>query len=338
MPGQRTNKVESPHLHSYNGTWYLFFTGDQGIAYLTGHTPVGDIPLPGTDWAYRGRFDELGPGHFASEAFAVTWADGTVEHWFAAVRAGGSYWNTIDFRIWNPAADGPLLADPITFREIRPLGGPVAHRDWVELWLEVDEPATIATRNQVLVRPAPLEVWEVDDRAGVRTLTPLDPAAVSLPRVPKIRTCYGLGDIGDTLRFRPRWVLDDDDTPNQLELIVRCRGTESGVVTVSRRLRPANDADEEIPAALALSAWLEPGRSGAALRLAMPAPAPARVELFDVHGRLVRVLLDRVVEAGVSRLSWDGRDRRGHARDAGVYFARVRAGGEEAVTRVLLAP
>lgn len=338
IPGQRTNKVESPHLYKFNNTWYLFFTGDQGIAYLTGGTPVGDIPLPGTEWSYQGRFAELDHAYFASEAFPVTWADGTTEHWFGSVLGGASYWNMIDLRIWNPAAGGPLLADPVTFREIRPLQAAVEHRDWVDLWMEVDEPVVPGTRDQVLIRPAPLEVWEVDDRDGVRSLTPLDPTALSIPRVPKLRTCYGLGDVGDTVRFRPRWMVDDDDTPNRLELIFRCRGTESGVMTVARRNHPVSDAEDGIPEALGLTASLEPGRAAATLRLTMPARAAARLELHDVHGRRVRTLVDRVVEAGVSRFAWDGRDHRGRTLEAGVYFARVRAAGAEARTRVLLVP
>jgi hypothetical protein len=50
--------------------------------------------------------------------------------------------------------------------------------------------------------------------------------------------------------------------------------------------------------------------------------------VYDVHGRQV---LDRNygVQSGSSRLTWDGRDRRGETVRAGVYWAVVRAGDRE---------
>ena len=45
--------------------------------------------------------------------------------------------------------------------------------------------------------------------------------------------------------------------------------------------------------------------------------------VFDLTGRLVRVLERGERDAGVHRISWDGRDQSGaHASD-GVYFYRV---------------
>lgn len=46
----------------------------------------------------------------------------------------------------------------------------------------------------------------------------------------------------------------------------------------------------------------------------------ARVELFDVRGRRIRVLHDAALPAGPTRLVWDGRDDRGDKVAAGVYY------------------
>lgn len=63
-------------------------------------------------------------------------------------------------------------------------------------------------------------------------------------------------------------------------------------------------------------------------------PGTARVELFDVTGRLVRTLAHGRYAAGVQDLRWDGRDEAGRAVGDGVYFLRSRAGGEDAKLKV----
>ncbi|NOT34735.1 MAG: hypothetical protein HOP12_11270 [Candidatus Eisenbacteria bacterium] len=69
-----------------------------------------------------------------------------------------------------------------------------------------------------------------------------------------------------------------------------------------------------------------PSRSGIALiEFGLASKERAEVEVFDVAGRLVKRLADRVFEAGVPhRLTWDGRDDQGYAVARGMYFYRLR--------------
>ena len=48
--------------------------------------------------------------------------------------------------------------------------------------------------------------------------------------------------------------------------------------------------------------------------------------IYDVAGRLVRVLVDDVIESGPHELTWDGKDNAGRGVASGVYFYRLRAG------------
>ncbi len=48
--------------------------------------------------------------------------------------------------------------------------------------------------------------------------------------------------------------------------------------------------------------------------------------IYDVAGRLVRVLIDDVMEAGPRDVTWDGRDNAGRGAASGVYFYRLEAG------------
>jgi hypothetical protein len=74
-------------------------------------------------------------------------------------------------------------------------------------------------------------------------------------------------------------------------------------------------------------------------RISFSVPERGAVELriHDVGGRLVRILLEgRVMEAGRHRVVWDGRDGKGLAVAAGVYFASLKAGGETRTGRLTL--
>jgi hypothetical protein len=55
----------------------------------------------------------------------------------------------------------------------------------------------------------------------------------------------------------------------------------------------------------------------------LPAPAPVRLQVFDLQGRLVATLVDGPRQAGRSAIRWDGRDRRGGAVAGGIYLYRL---------------
>jgi len=60
------------------------------------------------------------------------------------------------------------------------------------------------------------------------------------------------------------------------------------------------------------------------LRFALPLAAPAKLEVFDLSGRRVRVLLDEgSLSAGTHSVTWDGRNDAGDPVEAGVYLCRL---------------
>ena len=135
-----------------------------------------------------------------------------------------------------------------------------------------------------------------------------------------------------TLRFAP----DRSGTvvPEDLLLVaVRTGADASG----SRRLIPV--ATEALPARVALhNPEPNPAAGRVSLRFDLPAPAPVRLEIFDLLGRKVRSLENGWRPAGTTATSWDGRDASGRVLSAGVYVARLSTGSERLETKIALIP
>jgi hypothetical protein len=69
----------------------------------------------------------------------------------------------------------------------------------------------------------------------------------------------------------------------------------------------------------------------------VPRAGAARLAVYDLRGRLVRVLADAPLPAGRHESSWDGTDGAGRAVAAGVYVLRLQQGGAAATAKLVLA-
>jgi hypothetical protein len=78
-----------------------------------------------------------------------------------------------------------------------------------------------------------------------------------------------------------------------------------------------------------------PLRFGDQLSVSLPNPLGARLEIFDVSGRLVQVLHRGPLNAGTHVFTWDGTTVNGRQVSSGLYFARVQV-GDRALTRKLV--
>jgi hypothetical protein len=79
-----------------------------------------------------------------------------------------------------------------------------------------------------------------------------------------------------------------------------------------------------------------PFGSNTTVRFSVPEGRHAILSVYDVEGRLVRVLLDAEVEAGETAVTWDGRDDTGAPAAPGVYYTHLAAGGETRSARIVL--
>ncbi|MCA9726272.1 MAG: FlgD immunoglobulin-like domain containing protein [Candidatus Eisenbacteria bacterium] len=96
-----------------------------------------------------------------------------------------------------------------------------------------------------------------------------------------------------------------------------------------------------VPHAFGISqAGPNPFGSGTALELQIAsssAPQKTRLEIFDVQGRSIALLMDGAVAPGVYRVSWDRRNADGDRVTNGIYFARFQSGTYARTVRLVAA-
>jgi len=84
------------------------------------------------------------------------------------------------------------------------------------------------------------------------------------------------------------------------------------------------------------SPFPNPARVSTTFAYGLPAAAHTRVEIFDVQGRVVQVLVNGELPAGAGTFVWNLRDMQGGRVAPGVYLARARLGDTVFVRRVLV--
>jgi hypothetical protein len=94
-----------------------------------------------------------------------------------------------------------------------------------------------------------------------------------------------------------------------------------------------NDTDNAIqPTAFGLGQpYPNPFNDRTWVRFALDAPAPARVEVYDLSGRLVVNLHEGMLTAGIHSVMWEA-----GAMPSGMYLLRLESAGRRDVGRVVV--
>jgi len=118
-------------------------------------------------------------------------------------------------------------------------------------------------------------------------------------------------------------------------------GTNANVIAVQAQMSgtPTAAPGTAAPAApLALRAYPNPFNPMVTVELRLPEPLQGSVAVVDLAGRHVRTLADGALAAGMTTLTWDGRDGAGRSVPSGTYLAVARgAGGAVSTQKLVLA-
>lgn len=141
-----------------------------------------------------------------------------------------------------------------------------------------------------------------------------------------LHALYGAG-IGN-VQFR---FIADDESPNSL--------IEAAVDNLELLFYGnVGVANADGPARFALQGGRpNPAHQGSTVEFQVPARVPVRLGIYDVSGRLIRVLSDGTFDAGHHSVAWDGMDVVGRPVSSGVYYARMQSPGFNASRPIIIA-
>ena len=131
-------------------------------------------------------------------------------------------------------------------------------------------------------------------------------------------------DAGDTLLVAYAPGLKRDVTPQGWFFIVGPPGSE---VAAAGLRRPGPSEKVPLPAVFALRQnHPNPFSGRTTIRFELPVTSPVRLEVFDLQGRRVAVLVEGETAAGYHAIAWNRQDGNGASVRPGVYLYRLTAG------------
>lgn len=99
----------------------------------------------------------------------------------------------------------------------------------------------------------------------------------------------------------------------------------------------AEGRDAAAPSVFALRRnFPNPFNPATRIEFSLPGESPVLLRIYDMHGRIVRVLADGRFSAGIHSEAWDGRDAEGRRVPSGVYVCLLRAGKHSSFMKMLL--
>jgi hypothetical protein len=208
----------------------------------------------------------------------------------------------------------------------------------------------IGPRSQALAAVVDLDPNVINQRSHAPWITAyieptgLDLASIDLSTlrlagsVPAVSKSAIVGDhdndgAPDLMVKFSRRALDALLTPGVNELEV------TGSLVTGEAFKGSDEVRVIDPPSAPLSASVAPNplNPAGALTLHTTVPGPARVQMFDLQGRLVRTLLEGpLLPAGAREVGIDGRGNRGEALASGVYFYRVETAEGVVTGRVVI--
>ncbi len=118
----------------------------------------------------------------------------------------------------------------------------------------------------------------------------------------------------------------------------RLREAAATAIQTYRAATPVTEEEEiSLPTGFELGQnYPNPFNPETQIRYTVAKPGRVTIEVFDLLGRRVAILLDQEQQAGTHLVSWNGKDSGGSAVASGVYFYRMQADSFSDVKKMLL--
>lgn len=308
------------------------------------YTVSGSLPIPGTN---------LGPGNIIFDPqgdrfFLVEWygdllfeiaPDGSAI--VDQVSAGNNLWQlTIDptfggyLFLTDRGTDQVRAIDPESLQQVQAID--VGDDPW---GIDVDESIVIVCCEDSH------DMYRIDAYTFDVTQMDLDPDAD--PRDVNITTGF-IPVGGKTLLGGAAYICGGQTAAGSLLYVVdlysmemldvlTVPGTNTNVVAVEAQW-PLSSAVEDLPGAATMNVTAAPNpfNPRTEISFVLDDQAPVKLAVFDLAGRMVRLIDAGTMGPGPHVIDWDGTNRRGRKLASGSYMVMVQAGDLLAGTKVLL--
>ena len=252
----------------------------------------------------------------------------------------------VDSIALQPVAGGAydIVVDGMIFHEgllnFLPPGEPAAFDVFFEVWVETSASAgsTMVASTQIDFRPVPLAVV---CSCGNACATWDGQTHNCQPFIPSSPDCYCGWAWRQTVPTVP--LLPGDEImvllrpgPGALPELPGLGGDDIDSLTCCSDPTGVEVLSATVEELLARN-FPNPFSRGTDISFSVAARSQVRLEVFDLHGRRTRTLMDgSAVDAGRHTVSWDGRTATGGRAPAGVYFARISADGRTETRKMTL--
>ena len=131
--------------------------------------------------------------------------------------------------------------------------------------------------------------------------------------------------------FQPIQSDEDVEEDSPLEPTVFSHGPYQQLIDLPNSVPPPTVGTQgpqiDSTRAQASPPWPNPAVDRVGMAVFLPKPSHVKVDIVDLAGRRIRIVIDEDLEPGLRRFSWNGLDGGGRAVAAGVYFARTTIDG-----------
>ncbi|MDZ7385606.1 MAG: T9SS type A sorting domain-containing protein [candidate division KSB1 bacterium] len=223
-------------------------------------------------------------------------------------------------RSWYGYSDGTVYPDDPPYPPIPPF--PHDERGWWSesirariLFFDPNELAAVAAGSMNTWEPQPYDSLDIDQYL-------FDPG-FDYPRYKKHSLGAAAFDRARSLLYIVERRADEDEK-SLIHVFRVTAGTGVGDASMQ-------EMDFKL-----LHSYPNPTTSGISLTFTAGCNCSVRIEVHNLAGQLVTVLLDDVVSAGPHTLVWDGRDARGRNLPSGVYLCQVGVGATRHASKIVL--
>ena len=124
---------------------------------------------------------------------------------------------------------------------------------------------------------------------------------------------------------------------NQEHVAISAEGAQWFMNEIRRPVPTGTDTPPPLARAALLQNYPNPFNPATVVAFDLAARGRVRIEIFDVLGRRIATLANRVFDAGRHHLVWNGTDRRGRPVASGMYICRLDTGAERDSKKMILA-